>query len=48
MIDHLSIGVSDLDRAKRFYDAVLQTIGCACIFTVDVPGQGVIVGAVNE
>jgi len=27
MIDHLSIGVSDLERAKLFYDAVLQTIG---------------------
>jgi catechol 2,3-dioxygenase-like lactoylglutathione lyase family enzyme len=42
MIDHLSIGVSDLVRAKRFYDDVLKTIGCACIFTVDLPGEGVI------
>jgi catechol 2,3-dioxygenase-like lactoylglutathione lyase family enzyme len=48
MIDHLSIGVSDLERAKRFYDAVLQTIGCTCIFTVDVPGQGVIAHGYGE
>ena len=27
MIDHLSIPVSDLERAGRFYDAVLATIG---------------------
>jgi catechol 2,3-dioxygenase-like lactoylglutathione lyase family enzyme len=48
MIDHLSIGVSDLERAKLFYDAVLQTIGCACVFTVDVPGQGVIAHGYGE
>ena len=27
MIDHVSIGVSDLSRATRFYEAVLATIG---------------------
>ncbi len=27
MIDHVSIPVADLDRAARFYDAVLATIG---------------------
>lgn len=27
MIDHISIAVSDLDRAARFYDAVLGTLG---------------------
>ena len=42
MIDHLSIGVSDLTRAKKFYDAVLQALGCTCIFTVDVPDHGVV------
>ena len=42
MIDHLSIGVADLARAKQFYDAVLQALGCACIFTVDVPDHGVV------
>jgi len=27
MIDHISIGVRDLERAKRFYDAVLGALG---------------------
>src|SRR5919197_1323338 len=27
MIDHVSIGAADLDRATRFYDAVLGAIG---------------------
>jgi catechol 2,3-dioxygenase-like lactoylglutathione lyase family enzyme len=27
MIDHVSIGVSDLERATRFYEAVLTTLG---------------------
>lgn len=30
MIDHVSIGVRDLARAKRFYDAALGTLGYAC------------------
>jgi catechol 2,3-dioxygenase-like lactoylglutathione lyase family enzyme len=48
MIDHLSIGVSDLARAKRFYDDVLATLGCACIFTVDVPDHGVVAHGYGE
>src|SRR3954469_4989918 len=31
MIDHLSIGVRDLARAKRFYDAALKPLGYACL-----------------
>jgi len=27
MLDHVSVPVADLDRAARFYDAVLATIG---------------------
>lgn len=27
MLDHLSITTADLDRAQRFYDAVLSTLG---------------------
>jgi catechol 2,3-dioxygenase-like lactoylglutathione lyase family enzyme len=48
MIDHVSIGVADLAKAKAFYDVVLKTIGCACIFTVDVPGQGVVAHGYGE
>jgi len=29
MIDHLSIGVSDLARAKPFYDAIMAALGAA-------------------
>ena len=28
MLDHVSIGVSDIKRAGKFYDAVLKPLGC--------------------
>ncbi len=31
MIDHVSIGVRNLARAKRFYDAALQPLGYTCL-----------------
>src|SRR5262249_52655961 len=31
MFDHISIGVRDLARAKRFYDAVLRPLGYTCV-----------------
>ena len=31
MIDHLSIGVRDLSRTKRFYDAALKPLGYTCL-----------------
>jgi catechol 2,3-dioxygenase-like lactoylglutathione lyase family enzyme len=31
MINHVSIGVRDLAAAKRFYDAVLKTLGYNCL-----------------
>jgi catechol 2,3-dioxygenase-like lactoylglutathione lyase family enzyme len=31
MIDHLSIGVRDVARAKRFYDAALAPLGYRCL-----------------
>ena len=27
MLDHVSLGVSDVDRSRRFYDAVLRPLG---------------------
>ena len=33
MIDHISVGVSDLDRAARFYEATLATLGLARVIT---------------
>lgn len=35
MFDHVSIGVSDVARAKRFYDAALQPLGYACLSQSD-------------
>jgi catechol 2,3-dioxygenase-like lactoylglutathione lyase family enzyme len=31
MFDHVSIGVADVHRARRFYDAVLQPLGFRCL-----------------
>lgn len=31
MIDHVSIGVRDVARARKFYDAALQPLGYACL-----------------
>lgn len=33
MIDHLSLGAADLDRAARFYDVTLGALGYARLFT---------------
>jgi catechol 2,3-dioxygenase-like lactoylglutathione lyase family enzyme len=31
MLDHVSIGVRDIAKAKRFYDAALQPLGYKCL-----------------
>ena len=31
MLDHVSIGVHDIARAKRFYDAALKPLGYKCL-----------------
>jgi catechol 2,3-dioxygenase-like lactoylglutathione lyase family enzyme len=33
MIDHVSVGVADLDRAARFYEATLAALGLARLVT---------------
>ena len=48
MIDHISIGVSDLGKAKQFYDTVLKPLGFSCVFTVDIPGQGLVAHGYGE
>jgi catechol 2,3-dioxygenase-like lactoylglutathione lyase family enzyme len=35
MIDHVSIGVRDIAKAKTFYDAVLKPLGYACLSSGD-------------
>ncbi|HEY4031358.1 MAG TPA: VOC family protein [Caulobacteraceae bacterium] len=36
MFDHLSLGVRDLEAAKRFYDAFFAPLGCAEAGSTDV------------
>jgi catechol 2,3-dioxygenase-like lactoylglutathione lyase family enzyme len=31
MLDHVSIGVRDIAKAKRFYDAALKPLGYSCL-----------------
>src|SRR3977135_1537880 len=31
MLDHVSIGVADIDRSKRFYDTILKPLGYSCL-----------------
>ncbi|HET7198375.1 MAG TPA: VOC family protein [Burkholderiales bacterium] len=43
MLDHVSLGVSDLERSRRFYDAALRPLGLTRI--VDFAGRGSDYGA---
>src|SRR6185437_4447268 len=41
MFDHISIGVADLARTKRFYDAALKPLGYTCLRdSADMLGYG--------
>ena len=31
MLDHVSIGVKDITRTKKFYDAVMKPLGYSCL-----------------
>ncbi|SMC14657.1 VOC family protein [Roseovarius aestuarii] len=35
LIDHLSVGVADIDRARVFYDSVLAALGTGCLAADD-------------
>jgi catechol 2,3-dioxygenase-like lactoylglutathione lyase family enzyme len=35
MIDHISLGVTDLERARKFYDRVLPTLGYRRVWEVE-------------
>jgi catechol 2,3-dioxygenase-like lactoylglutathione lyase family enzyme len=43
MLDHVSLGVSNLERSRRFYDAVLRPVGL--VRTVDFQRRGSDYGA---
>jgi catechol 2,3-dioxygenase-like lactoylglutathione lyase family enzyme len=35
IIDHLSVGVPSIDDARKFYDAVMASIGCECLASTE-------------
>lgn len=41
-IDHVSIGVSNVKKAKAFYDAVLAPLGMSATMPIEVPGVGLV------
>jgi catechol 2,3-dioxygenase-like lactoylglutathione lyase family enzyme len=43
MLDHVSLGVKNLERSRRFYDAALRPLGL--VRTVDFQGRGSDYGA---
>ncbi|MBI1251251.1 MAG: VOC family protein [Alphaproteobacteria bacterium] len=43
-LDHISIGVTNMQRAKAFYDAVLAPLGMQPVYPVEINGQLVGVG----
>jgi catechol 2,3-dioxygenase-like lactoylglutathione lyase family enzyme len=44
MLDHVSLGVADLERSRRFYDAALRPLGLMRL--LDFEGRGSDYGAV--
>jgi len=52
MFDHVSIGVSDVARTKRFYDAALKPLGFACLSegadSLGYGGVGLWIGAATK
>jgi catechol 2,3-dioxygenase-like lactoylglutathione lyase family enzyme len=44
MVDHVSLGVSNLEHSRRFYDAALRPLGL--VRTVDFQGRGTDYGAI--
>ncbi|MGE0715031.1 MAG: VOC family protein [Alphaproteobacteria bacterium] len=51
MLDHVSIGVRDVARAKAFYDAALKPLGYTCLSAGDTSlgyGRDAIVYWVNQ
>lgn len=47
-LDHISIGVSDMKRAKAFYDATLAHVGLAPVFPVEANNMLVACGYGEE
>lgn len=43
-IDHVSVGVTNLQRARAFYDAILAPLGMRPVYPVEIGGKLVAVG----
>ena len=43
-IDHISVGVTNMTKAKAFYDAVLEPLGMRAVMPVEINGKLVAVG----
>ena len=43
-IDHISVGVSNMQRSKSFYDAALAPLGMSPVYPVEINGKLVGVG----
>jgi len=48
MIDHVSIGVSDLKKAREFYDIVFLALSYVRVHDVEIPGQGPVAHGYGE
>lgn len=35
LLDHVSVSVANIEKARAFYDPVLATIGCRCLASGD-------------
>jgi catechol 2,3-dioxygenase-like lactoylglutathione lyase family enzyme len=40
MLDHIGLSVADLARSRAFYDAVMPTLGAACVMAVTAEETG--------
>ena len=40
MLDHIGLSVADYGKSKAFYDAVMSSIGAACVMTVTAEETG--------
>lgn len=43
-LDHVSVGVADMKKAKAFYDAALEPLGMAPVFPIEIGGALVAIG----
>jgi catechol 2,3-dioxygenase-like lactoylglutathione lyase family enzyme len=48
MIDHVSIGVTDLKTAREFYDVVFLALSYVRVHDVDIPGVGLVAHGYGE